>query len=208
MEIQTLDETITLKIPNGKKKIGVMLSGGADSAILSFLLIKKILDENLSVDFTMYNVPNPVDSAKEHSQNVHEWLNNYYKTNYKLVYIGGTGNSREIINTPAKNLLESNTVDFLFSGQNQFPPEAKNWPLFVESEQAGKFKRRDPAESDSEYASFPFIKLYKTHVMNLYKLFNVLDLLKVTHSCTESRFVCNDCIWCHERNWAIKSLNL
>lgn len=56
MIINTLDKSIEIVIPNSNKKIGMMLSGGMDSALLGYLLLKEIREQDLSTSilFLMY----------------------------------------------------------------------------------------------------------------------------------------------------------
>ena len=54
-----------------------------------------------------------------------------------------------------------------------------------------------------------FLHLYKYHVIDLYYRLDAEELINVTHSCTATKEGhCYDCMWCHERQWAFKQLNL
>ena len=50
--------------------IGIMLSGGMDSALLLFLLLKEKIDINSAAEITAFTVPNIKDNAAEHSLHV------------------------------------------------------------------------------------------------------------------------------------------
>lgn len=207
MEITTLDQTIKIEL-DPKLRTGVLVSGGMDSAILLFLILKEIADKNLNIDLTVYNVPNVADNAVEHSKDVVEFLEQYFNTSIKLVNIGlGTAAPLQLIRKPATELITNGLVDMLYSGQNQFAPEAKLWPEYIRAESG--FVRRDPNSPDEPHARFPFIKLYKYHILELYRQFNLLELARITHSCTtQTAGKCAECLWCREREWAFTRLGL
>lgn len=207
MEITTLDRTVKIEL-NTDKRIGVLVSGGMDSAILLFLILKEIKDLNLSVDLTVYNIPNVNDGAMGYSRQVVDYLEKYFDTKINLKNVGsGSASSLQLITAPAKLLLETGEVDVLYSGQNQFPEEAKTWPAYKDA--AGFFKRRSPETPDSDHAKFPFIRLEKYHILEIYKQSGVLDLARITHSCTARvNGKCQECLWCKERTWAFTKLGL
>lgn len=179
-----------------------------DSAIMLFLILKEINDSKLNADLTVYNVPNVNDNAVIYSRQVVDFLENYFNTKIKLVNIGdGTAEPLRLIRQPAGHLLESGQVDVLYSGQNQFPPEAEQWPAYHAARNG--FVRRDPNLPDSDVAKFPFIKLYKHHILEIYRQFDLLELAKITHSCTAQKVgKCEQCLWCVERAWAFTRLGL
>jgi hypothetical protein len=207
MEINTLDQTISIDIDTSKK-IGVLLSGGMDSAIMLFLLLKEIKDNNLTVDLTVYNVPNVNDNAAVYAGNIVEFLEKYFNTDIKFKSIGnGHAEPLKLIRQPAAEILATKEIDIIYSGQNQFPPEARLWTAYKSAQ--GKFIRRDPRLPDPDNVRFPFVKLYKNHILDLYRQFNILELAAITHSCTAQKTgTCKECLWCVERTWAFTQLGL
>ena len=207
MELTVLDQTVKIQLDTAKR-IGILLSGGMDSAIMLFLILKEIADNKLNVDLTVYNVPNVNDNAIVYSRRVVDYLERHFNTVIKLVNIGdGRATPLKLIKQPAAHLLESGQVDVLYSGQNQFPPEAQAWTAYQEA--TGGFVRRNPNEPDSAVAKFPFIKLYKHHILDIYRQFNLLELAAITHSCTaQKEGRCEQCLWCVERAWAFSKLGL
>ncbi len=207
MEINTLDQTISINIDTSKK-IGVLLSGGMDSAIMLFLLLKEIKDNNLTVDLTVYNVPNVNDDAAVYAGKIIKFLEEYFNTAIKFKSIGaGDAEPLKLIRQPASEILATKEIDIVYSGQNQFPPEARLWTAYKQAE--GNFVRRDPTLPDPVNARFPFIKLYKNHILDLYRQFNILELAAITHSCTMQKTgICGECLWCVERAWAFTQLGL
>jgi hypothetical protein len=207
MEIKTLDQTIRIDLDT-EKRTGVLVSGGMDSAILLFLILKEIKDLNISVDLTVYNVPNVNDGAMVYSKQVVDYLEKYFDTKINLKNVGsGAASPLQLITAPAKLLLETGEVDVLYSGQNQFPEEAKTWKAYKDAQ--GLFKRRSPDAPDSNQAKFPFIRLHKHHILEIYRQSGVLNLASITHSCTTRvQGKCQECLWCKERTWAFTKLGL
>lgn len=207
MELITFDQTVKIELDTDKRT-GVLLSGGMDSAIMLFLILKEIQDKQLKIDLRVYNIPNVNDNAVVYSRRVVEFLEKYFDTTIKLINIGdGAASSLKLIKQPSIALLQSKEVEVLYSGQNQFPPEAQNWPIYHST--TGNFVRRSPDEPDSAFAKFPFIKLYKHHILDIYRQFNLLELAAITHSCTtQKEGRCEQCLWCVERAWAFTQIGL
>lgn len=206
MEITTLDLTISIDI-DPEQRIGVLLSGGMDSAILLFLILTDIKNRNLTVDLTVYNVPNINDNAVVHSRRVVDYLEKYFDTVIPLVNIGvGDANSRQLVDKPARQLVATGQVDLIYSGQNQFPAEATSWDSYKQAH--GTFVRRSP-DSPTVAGRYPFIRLQKDHILEIYRQFDLLEFASITHSCTaRTQGKCNECLWCVERAWAFTKLGL
>lgn len=196
MNINTLDKQVNITIPHWAKHIGVMVSGGMDSALLLYLLLTEITNKNLDVKLTAYNVPNVRDNAMVHSKNLVEYLQSKLDITINLVTIGeGTLPHNQIIMTPAKYIVDNKLVDILYSGANQNPP--------VQLPAEGPW-RRNPSDAVPDHLGFPFIHLYKTHIVEMYRQLDLMDLAYLTHSCTETLFdSCGTCFQCYERAWAI-----
>lgn len=207
MEIKTLDQTIRINLDT-EKRTGVLVSGGLDSAILLFLLLKEIKDFNLDVDLTVYNVPNVNDGAMVYSKQVVDYLEKHFETKINLKNVGsGSASPLQLITSPAKLLLETGEIDVLYSGQNQFPEEAKTWQAYKNAQ--GLFKRKSPYAPESNQAKFPFIRLHKHHILEIYRQYDILDFASITHSCTTKvQGKCMECLWCKERTWAFTKLGL
>lgn len=207
MEINLLDQTVKINL-DPRLRTGVMVSGGMDSAALLFLILKEINDTGMNIDLRVYNVPNVNDNAKLHSQDVVNYLEKYFNRKINLINIGdGSAVPLALIRKPAGELLSRGLVDVLYSGQNQFPEEAQTWPAYQAAK--GNFVRRDPNKGDDVNAKFPFIRLHKHHILEIYRKFNILDLASITHSCTtQTSGRCQSCLWCVERSWAFSRLGL
>lgn len=91
--------------------------------------------------------------------------------------------------------LAKTKVDTVFSGSNAIPPV-----------DIGVAQQR---RSNINYENFPFRNLYKTHILEIYKQLNILDLAYISQSCGDNRNTqCNVCFHCKERQWAFDCLNI
>jgi len=189
---------VIIEIPEGMKNIGVMVSGGMDSALLLYLLM---LEKTRDVKLQVFNVPNIKDNASKFSRAVVNYIENKFCEEIKYTNVGdGTLRHNFLTRIPATRILQNKIVERLYVGINQNPP--------VQFPKLGPW-RQDPNSVIPNNLSFPFIKLYKNHILEIYKKFNVLDLVHITHSCTESLDTrCNECFQCYERAWAFSKLNL
>jgi hypothetical protein len=201
MKIQCSITNVNIDLPESSSHLGIMISGGMDSALAAFLIILENKNLNNLHRLTFFNVPNVADNAVYHSLKVINFLNEYFNTKLNLVNIGdGTIVHNKIINEPSKKILKNKLVDVLVSGINQNP----KIDLGIEGP-----TRRNPDLPIPNNLMFPFIKLYKTDILGIYQQFNILDLAYITHSCTSFRYGrCNTCFQCKERQWAFDSLNL
>jgi 7-cyano-7-deazaguanine synthase in queuosine biosynthesis len=202
MKITCQDQTVAdIDIPNHLSHIGVMLSGGMDSSLMLFLILKEMLNLEKTITLTVFNVPK--GDSKTQSRKIVNFLEKEFNTSINLVHLGDiTLPHNKIINVPVGYILDNKLVDRLYSGVNQNPP--------FEFPNVMSPKRKPPDSVIPDNLCFPFIRLYKTHILEIYKKFNVLELADLTQSCeTQANNIrCNTCFHCHERAWAYTELNL
>ena len=193
-------DTIEINFPEGTgKKILVALSGGADSAILLYILAKMNRDLNLNHTLIPFTVPRP-DGGANYSPKIASWIANKLKVDIPEPMIIGNGNLPHaiVVKTVIKDLLGTNLYDFLFVAENKIPPDELNGLPPVRAPQAN-YKR----------ASLPFWGVTKDASLELYYIEGIPELLEITHSCTElvgDR--CNKCFQCNERAWAFSKLGI
>jgi len=178
-----------------------MLSGGMDSSLMLFLILKEMLNLEKSIILTVFNVPKA--HSKTQSRKIVNFLEKEFSISINLTYIGDiTLPHNKIINVPVGYILDNKLVERVYSGINKNPP--------FEFPNVTAPKRRPSNSVIPDNLSFPFIRLYKTHILEIYKKFNILKLADLTHSCEMqvNNIRCNMCFHCYERAWAYKELNL
>lgn len=185
-----------LTIPPEKEKIGIMLSGGADSAILLFLLAKFFPDTK----YIPLTVPR-TDGAYLYTPAIVEHINQILNLNIpKPIKLGDPNLPHyEQAQSGIDIAFKYNIVDYVFWGTQSTPPRD-----LVQLE--GLYPNRR-INKDLKRVSTPFFDLYKSDTLELYFQFDQIELLKLTHSCTEKQIGrCMNCYQCNERTWAFKCL--
>lgn len=173
---------------------GILLSGGIDSAILLYLLIKA----NLNIQIQPFTIAKS-DGAYLYADPIIDHFNKKFNLLIpKTIVVGNPNVYHRLQSTTAvKEIFEKYPVDYLYIGLNQNPPELANLP---------GAPIRSTSSSDSRVL-LPFVDLYKHNILEFMYADNQEDLIDITHSCTEQSVGrCNKCWQCTERAWAFEQL--
>jgi len=169
-------------------RVGIMLSGGMDSALLLYLLAK-----NLDSAIYPFTIPK-TDGAARYVNSIVDWINiKLNKTIYQPQLVGNPNlHHTQIVNSAMKEI--DSKYDILFFAGNTYPETIlPNGPVRV--------KRTNPKHVQ------PFFDLYKTDILQGYIDNHIMDLLLLTHTCTEQQIGrCTTCWQCKERQWAFEQL--
>lgn len=184
--------------------IGILASGGLDSAILICLIIEELKRTNRldSTKISTYTVLK-FDGAMAYAARNIEWIENHY--NIKLDVNNNIENNdmsagRVSKDSVAKLMQENPNTVFYIGANHQADPSVKTFKH--------NLKIKVPY-TETEYLKFPFLNMIKPNMVNLYFQFSVRDLISYTHSCTASMTdFCYDCYACEERAWAFEELNI
>lgn len=191
---------IDIKLPVGNRKnILFAISGGADSAILLYILAKLNKESKTEHNFTLFTVPRP-DGGANYSPAIVKWISNKLNVDLPEPLIYGDGNlpHQIVVKVAIKELLDTNKYDLLYVAENKIPLDNI----------CGIGPIRAP-KPNYERKSLPFWAITKDCILDLYYQENVDELLKLTHSCTEMVVGrCNKCFQCNERAWAFSKLNI
>lgn len=181
-------------IPDDYENINVLLSGGADSTLLTYLVLKQ------------YNLPvicHIMNNDDEIFNRLLVPINQYFQTKfgdrYKVSRIRQQGMfirdavQRILSVYPGVVLTGCNKVVTHFTPTVYIPGDTP--PV------------RGPAFN--EYHLRPFIDIDKVEILRIYVQENILDLFKLTRSCGLSGLdKCGGCYFCMERDWALSTLNI
>jgi hypothetical protein len=177
------------------KHYGILLSGGIDSAILLYLLIK----EEPKIRIQPFTIPKN-DGAYLYANPIIDHFNN--KFNLTIPHTIKVGNIKLHHSEQGKDAsFEINrfykSIDILFNALNAVPPELQD----------GRQPMRSTKEP-SPKVKFPFVSMYKDQILQIMYDEGQTDLINLTHSCTERSIGrCNVCWQCCERIWAFNQLN-
>ncbi len=224
------------------KNIAVSLSGGADSAMLAYILCDLVKDKNIMIHCISHIRCWKEKPWQEYdSLNVYNWLVDRFPsikfkrhTNFippdiewgskgpNIIDEYGQLNSGDIIEIRAfaEYIGIKENLDAYYNAVTRNPPIELN----------NKMSRRDVEPSEENFkmaitkhmgglSCHPFRFIDKSWIYKQYKNKNLSELFNLTRSC-EGTFenityknykkgqyvpLCNQCFWCLEREWAIKS---
>jgi hypothetical protein len=200
---------IKLEIPQDKS-IALTLSGGADTALLAYLVCKELLDTGRRPeDYVKWTFTIPKrDGAELFPPQILQWISaqlNVTLPNMTLVRIPqlhSTWHGHQVWHS-VLYMLDTYAPDTLYMGDQRTPPESANLdgPAPVRSKTLeGPLPGR---------VFFPFNHVNKTHTVDAFYKLGIEDLLTLTHSCTQSPTGrCNKCWHCNERAWAFGELGI
>jgi hypothetical protein len=180
---------------NSNTRYGILLSGGLDSAVLLYLLIKS----NPAIQIQPFTIAK-TDGAVLYADPIVEHFNRKFNLSIpKTIVVGDpTVHHRRQSGTAVRDIFSKHNTDELFIGINQNPPELDSLPGAPD---------RDKKSNDPKII-FPFVDLYKDQILQLMYENDQEDLIDITHSCTEQQVGrCNRCWQCQERAWAFKQHN-
>lgn len=217
-------QTVEFKIPDEYKKIAVNCSGGADSSILLYTLVK-YLEENNKTDtkitvltcandlkgrWNARNAAKVIDFVIENTQtSLIDTHISYYRDFQKTEYF------HEI----EYDLFKNKKIDLVVSGITANPPEktivvdARNREINLSDEALEERNSRSQPTwyyDDNGTWFTPFANIDKKMIASIYNHFNVTNtLLPLTRSCESIEkepknysSPCGRCWWCLERKWA------
>lgn len=225
---------IPLETPTGRKvnTIGIWMSGGTDSSLLTYLIAKTIIDNNLPVNIYALTVDykRPFQGiAKEVREKITELLGKNVFVEHDFYYPPADRNFtaeelREEFHLQNYKNFKNNKFQILFSGITTNPPldiqQSFKWGVLNDVEvkrgaDVPKTTRRyfTRLEDGKEYEFYeikPFFELNKKDIASIYKKHNLMQsLFPLTRSCedlTTVRGHCGKCWWCEERHWGFNTL--
>ena len=215
------------------KRIGISISGGADSALLAYLICS---DTDADIHFTNQIRLWKTRPWQEHvADNVIDWFKGRFKNNFYLhrnlippelewadkgptivdEYGKLKSGNQIILRSHNEYIAHKYKLDALYGGINKNP----------DIEIKGALADRDDGHIPPHFIHshvhicHPFVHTKKDWIIEQYYKHNIIDLLNLTRSCegefaginyktyTTGQFVpvCGNCFWCKEKEWAIES---
>lgn len=190
--------TIKITLPKNKSRIGVLVSGGIDSAILYYVLL---LENKLRGNIHEI-VPISI-MRKEGSKYFSSLVVGYINPQFQLVFqdpqIVGDNTLPE--DQQVKSAVDEAIAlgfDIVYAGViQQLPQHMVNWEP-IPSRETARFKT-------------PFLNINKSHIIDMIIKFKQETLFYITHSCSSENYQigrCNGCNGCNERSWGFAQLEL
>jgi len=183
-----------ITIPEQAEHINVLISGGADSTLLAYLVA------------TQSNKPivlHTLSPAKHVYQNVIVPILNYLDQRFERKF--------QVVNIRRQKLLIREAAEYILSVYPGVVLTGCN-KVVTHFTPTVYIKGDTPpirGEVSSENHIRPFINLDKIEILRIYQEHNILDLLSLTQSCGLRKLKrCGGCYFCMERAWAVGALGI
>ena len=188
--------------------IGASISGGADSAILAYILAKYAPGQLKFYSYVTEQKFRRVEKSATRVVNKVIELTGNNNISHQLQYFDTQDHFK--LMTFLMNKVLTKQVDIMYLAVTETPPiEIIN--SFNDSMEGPIFDIRDPSIIKNVYTRNrmeynPFRNINKRVIFNMYEELGVLDTLyPLTFSCESLDDVqehCGKCWWCEERKWA------
>jgi hypothetical protein len=199
---------VDIEIPSDP--IGLSLSGGADSSLLAFILLKYSRSpihffttvDTGSNQRNLHYAPLVIKKCIE--------LTNNYNVHHHIKFVEQY--DRDQFFKHLEYCVDLNQVSVMFTGTTALPPDSV-LDTFTIKLNPELYARRDPNNKKSVWSKnrkfySPLINLNKTQIRDLYRELGIFDnIVPLTNSCTDkSNRIdhCGQCWWCQERKWAFE----
>lgn len=191
-----IEQIVDLGLPSTPSKIAIFISGGLDSAILYYLLLKANVEKRYShqiIPFTVNRTEGSRYFARPVIAHVHSQFNLPYREPYE---VGDPTLPGHLQVMSGVNSVMHMGFDFIYGGViTQLPEHIIGY---------------DPAPtSDSNIIKLPFKDITKGYIIDLIVRHKQEALFYLTHSCSILEIgKCNTCNGCNERNWGFAQCGL
>jgi len=176
-----------------RKRVGVLVSGGMDSALLYYLLVKLNAEAGFIYKITPYTIIREQGSI-EYAQPIVDYVNNLYDIPTSIIETVGD-------NTLAENLqVESGCTDVLKKSNIIYLG-------LIEELEIHTIGWRPPIKwKETENRLYPFKDLNKSHIVDLIFQFKQEKLFELSHTCNMPGPRCGACNGCNERSWGLEQM--
>lgn len=202
---------VDFDLPNGP--VGVLCSGGADSSLVLYLLLK--YNQHPVYVFTLAN-KNKFYTNNIVSSRVVNWcIKNTPNTNVQhLVNFADEQTSSALYKLPFE-YLKNKTIETLYIGDTCWPPVEVNEKFSQNGVDPVQSKNdRSPEKHRSTHWKnfyLPFTNYNKKKIAEIYSKEKIMPLFELTRSCESLDDIgtehCGTCWWCQERLWAFKNIS-
>lgn len=205
MEFQTFDgNTVDIRLPKTDLPIGVLVSGGFDSAVLLHLILLTCKHEAPDAKIIVLNVRRGAGTEEFSEKITNEVCSSARTARLPVVHVDldpGIHHSLQVL-IPIRKLLADGVVGCVFSGDTSNP----NVPL---NDVVPPMRQSVKNQFINPQWPLPFLHLDKRHIVGLAADHGLSFVSTMSHSCTDcDEGRCGKCFQCQERAWAFKELGL
>ena len=178
------------------RHIGILVSGGFDSALLTYLIYDardKLKTDN---EIEFFTVPR-FDNSAEHAARIKRFIENTFDLPLIMHSLVGdpTLDHALQVSSGIRSIISKYAyLDVLLTGENITPAELVGGPIRIKGINKKLYK--------------PFFDFTKDNMIQLCIDKGLIEIMKISHTCTESTTLrCNVCWQCRERAWAFRQCN-
>lgn len=176
-----------------RKKVGVLVSGGMDSALLYYLLVKLNAEQGFSHKITPYTIIRHQGSI-EYAQPIVNYVNNLFGIPDTIIETIGDST------LPENKQVESGCNDVL-------KKEQVIYLGLIDELEIHTIGWRPPIKwKEPDNRKYPFKSLNKSHMVDLIFLFKQEKLFELSHTCNLPGPRCGRCNGCNERAWGFEQM--
>ena len=199
------------RFPKDITSIGLHFSGGADSSLILYLLVKMIQERNLEDKVTIYpisgyDIMTPDIVSYDITTNIINWIKNKTKANCInpieiTPYFTLDHQKDDMLKVNKAYLKNRYNCDIIIDGISLGMPESPRDGIgqWTDDKNIKELAIIKPY-------TFPWATVNKKFIAAQYKKLGIEDLSNLTNSCVVSSQVpCKECWWCKERYWAFDS---
>jgi hypothetical protein len=187
----------TLQLPTESKRIGVLVSGGMDSALLYFLVMLENRNIGDLHEIVAYTIPRN-DGSKLYALPIIRYIGDYFnKPQTSSILVGNT--TLPEINQVSSGLYEirmNHNTDMVYVGVIETLP------------MHGVGVYRQQGLRETHRYKIPMKDLNKSHVVDLILRLNQEILFNLTHGCLNETGRCGICGGCLERTWGFEQMSI
>ncbi len=175
-------------------RIGVLVSGGIDSALLYYLLLHVKNLTNSKTDIIPLIMLRK-EGSKYFASPIVEKINSLFNIQRKPYRIGdNTLPETEQIKSAVVQAFNIFKIEYIFIGAIHNRPEHMIGFDTIEI-------------PELPHVVIPFRKLEKSHVIDIFYQLQIEHLLSFTHSCDQQELTaCGECNGCRERSWGFEQI--
>jgi Queuosine biosynthesis protein QueC len=198
IECGPLDDrrTLSLTLPEEKKRLAMFISGGIDSAILYYLMLEENKKLNNLHEITPFSIIRK-EGSRYFANLVIAHIHSFYGIPYREPIIVGDNTLPEHkqVKSGAYDARELG-YDIVYLGLiEQLPQHMVGW-FPIPYKESDRFKA-------------PLHLLNKSHIIDLIVQLKQESLFYITHSCSSQEIGrCNRCNGCNERSWGFTQLDI
>jgi len=195
--VENVGKNVDIDLSSTPTKIAILISGGLDSAILYYLLLKANAEQGYLHQIIPFTV-NRTEGSRYFSRPVIAHVHSQFNIPYKEPHMVGDPSlpGHLQVMSGANSIMHMGGFHSIYGGViTQLPEHIIGY---------------DPAPAgDSDVIKLPFKDITKGYVVDLVVRHKQQALFYLTHSCSILEIgKCNACNGCNERNWGFAQCGL